>query len=68
HTKLLFHTLISACNLIAKNWKSHKVPTKTELVTQIQKNWEYEHMAAQQLETGGATIEAGKIWEQYWDT
>ncbi|CAH2306594.1 Hypothetical predicted protein [Pelobates cultripes] len=67
HSKLLFHTLIAACNLIAKNWKSRNIPTKTELVTQIQKNWEYERMAAQQLGTGVATMEAGKIWEQYWN-
>ncbi|CAH2220821.1 Hypothetical predicted protein, partial [Pelobates cultripes] len=68
HTKLLFRTIVSACNLIAKHWKSRVAPTKTRLITQMQTNWEYEHMAAHQLEKKGATTEAGHIWDKYWNT
>ncbi|CAH2319739.1 Hypothetical predicted protein, partial [Pelobates cultripes] len=46
HARLLFHTLIAACTLIARAWKSTSAPTKHSLRQQIQTNWKYELMTA----------------------
>ncbi|CAH2299966.1 Hypothetical predicted protein, partial [Pelobates cultripes] len=63
HTKLLFHTLIAACTLIARTWKSQDIPMKYMLVQQIQTNWEYELMADQQIGKRRTTAEAGQLWK-----